>query len=73
MAGLKRVQFWMTPKQKKNLDDLKESTEAPSNSEVVKKALAVYAAVLTEVEAGNALLTRDIDGKIQPFWGRALL
>lgn len=68
MVELQRIQFWMTPTMIKRVNDLKDRTEAQSNSVVMKKALTVYDSVLREVEAGNALLTRNIDGVIQPFW-----
>ena len=46
---------------------LKESTEAASYAEVVKNALRLYEAMITEVNNGNELLLKTKDGSSAPY------
>lgn len=66
-AALKRVQFDLTEKSMGRLQELKAKTEAASYAEVVKNALRLYDAVISETESGNAFMVRTPSGEMKEY------
>jgi metal-responsive CopG/Arc/MetJ family transcriptional regulator len=54
-APVQRIQIDLTEKAKERLHKLREDTEAASYSEVIKRALILYARVQEEQEKGGQL------------------
>jgi hypothetical protein len=63
---LKRVQMDLPPKSLDRLKRLQEVTEASSYAEVIRNALRLYEAIVTESENGGELMLRR-EGLIQPL------
>lgn len=64
---MKRVQFDLPEKSMERLQELKTKTEAASYAEVVKNALRLYEAVITEAEAGNTFFVRLPNGSSREY------
>jgi hypothetical protein len=67
MTVAKRVQLDLPEKSLQRLQDLKTKTEAASYAEVIKNALRLYDAVITEAEAGNTFMVRNADGQTKEY------
>ena len=52
----------VSPKVKDQLTDLATRTEAPTLTEVVRRALALYDLVVEHQDEGGSLVFRDSDG-----------
>lgn len=63
-ADRDRLHLALTPRQKERLEFLREATEAPSNTDVIRNALRLYDALVQEVQNGNEVLVRDKDGNL---------
>ena len=57
-----RVSLRLSKEAKARLDDVSERTEAGSPTEVVRRALALYDALLDQKEQGRKVILRDDDG-----------
>ena len=67
----KLLQLEMPQKAYDRLKLLKEKTEAPSYSEVIKNALKLYEAMIEETENGGFIYTKSSDGvetRIKPVF-----
>jgi len=62
----KRIQMDMPPTSVTRLKALKEKTESSSYSEVIRNALRLYEAIISEVESGGQLLIQR-DGKTSEY------
>lgn len=62
-----RVQFDVSSKSMERLVALKEKIEANSYAEVVKNALRLYEALITEADNGSQFLVKSKDGNVTPF------
>ena len=51
----------------RRLSDLKEVTEAPSYTEVIKNALRLYEDVINEAQEGNKFFLKDKDGNVVEY------
>lgn len=61
-----RIQFDLKQRSMERLKDLKETTEAASFAEVVRRALQLYEALVVEVESGSKVyVEREEDGKVE--------
>lgn len=60
-GGLRRVQMDLPARSFERLERLRDVTEAASYAEVMRNALRLYEAMITEVEAGNAILIKRGD------------
>lgn len=67
MGTVKRIQLDLPEKSLGRLQELKAKTEATSYAEVIKNALRLYEAVVTEVEAGNAFMVKTPDGALKEY------
>jgi hypothetical protein len=65
--GTKRVQLDLPERSMQRLQDLKRKTEASSYAEVIKNALRLYDAIITEAEAGSSFLIRDAAGQNKEY------
>lgn len=63
---LKRVQMDMPVRSIERLKRLQSVTEAASYAEVVRNALRLYEALISEVEAGHEIMIRR-EGQIAPY------
>ena len=63
----KRVQLDLTENAMKRLHDLKEVTEAPSYTEVVKNALRLYEDVINEAQQGKKFFSKGQGGEIVEY------
>lgn len=59
----KRVQIDLQEQSMAQLNELRRRTEAASYSEVVRRAIRLYEAVLDEADAGNKLFVRRPEGE----------
>lgn len=66
-ALLKRVQFDLPEKSMARLQELKVKTDASSYAEVVKNALRLYEAVISEAQAGNKFMIKDSSGSFKEY------
>lgn len=57
-SGVRRVQMDMPAKSFERLERLRDVTEAASYAEVMRNALRLYEAMISEVEAGNEILIK---------------
>lgn len=62
-----RVQLEMPPQAMERLQRLKDKTEAASYAEVLRNALRLYEALITEAERGAELSVRSPDGTVTPY------
>ena len=62
-----RVQLELGPRSMERLNALKTLTESTSYAEVMRKALAVYSEVTTDLAAGCEMMIRYPDGSILPY------
>jgi len=62
----KRIQMDMPPTSVTRLKALQEITESSSYSEVIRNALRLYEAIISEVESGGQLLIKK-DGNTSEF------
>ncbi len=62
-----RVQLEMPPQAMERLQGLKERTEAASYAEVIRNALRLYEALVTEAEMGREFAIKSPDGVISPY------
>ena len=62
-----RVQFDLPPCSMKRLTTLKHKIEASSYAEVIRSALRLYEAVISEKEAGSEFLIRNSTGDVSVF------
>jgi Arc/MetJ-type ribon-helix-helix transcriptional regulator len=62
MTNVKRVQLDLPERSMARLQELRSKTEASSYAEVVKNALRLYEAIVTETEAGKKFFLRSPDG-----------
>lgn len=63
----KRVQFELPERSLSRLQELKEKTESASYTEVVKNALRLYEAVISETEMGHSFLVKDKEGNLKEY------
>ena len=63
----KRLNLELSEKTQTRLQDLKSKTEATSYAEVIKNALRLYEAVISEAEAGNAFMVREPSGQMKEY------
>jgi hypothetical protein len=64
-TGKVRLNLEMSETVRHKLEDLQRRTDAPSLSEVIRKALAVYDLVWSAVDEGRQIVIRDDDGAEQ--------
>lgn len=62
-----RVQLEMPPQAMERLQRLKDKTEAASYAEVLRNALRLYEALITEAERGAEFAVRGPDGSLTPY------
>ena len=62
-----RLTLELPEKTKARLENLKVKTEATSSAEVIKSALRLYEAVISEVEAGNSFMVREPSGQMKEY------
>ena len=62
-----RVQLEMPPQAMDRLQRLKDRTEAASYAEVIRNALRLYEALVTEAEMGREFAIKSPDGVISPY------
>ena len=67
MRGTTRVQLEMPPQAMERLQRLKDKTEAASYAEVLRNALRLYEALISETESGRELSVRGPDGVMTPY------
>lgn len=60
-----RMQLVLPPRSAERLDLLKDLTESTSYAEVVRNALRVYEALVTEAREGNEVLIRYPAGEVE--------
>jgi hypothetical protein len=65
--GTTRVQLELPQKSMDRLRKLKDITEAGSYAEVLKNALRLYEAVISEVNQGNEIMIKDKSGEVRPY------
>lgn len=65
--NLKRIQMDLPEKSLARLQELKEKTEAVSYAEVMKNALRIYDALISEAEAGNTFQVRTPSGEVKEY------
>ncbi len=63
----KRVQLDLPEKALLRLQALRTKTEASSYAEVIKNALRLYEAVISESERGNTFLVREPSGQTKEY------
>ena len=61
-AEYERLALKIHPRLKRRLEKLQEETMAESISQVIRRALAVYDALLTHEKSGGQILVRDNNG-----------
>lgn len=61
--GKTRVQLDLPPTSMERLRVLREKTEAGNYAEVLRNALRLYEALVSEAEKGGDVLVRDKEGK----------
>jgi len=61
------VQLELPEKSMERLTALKDATEAASYAEVIKNALRLYEAVISETENGSEFLIMRKDGTVAPY------
>lgn len=62
-----RVQLEMPPQAMERLQRLKDRTEAASYAEVIRNALRLYEALVSEAEQGREFAIKTPDGVITPY------
>lgn len=62
-----RVQLELPPRSMERLNHLKEATEAASYAEVVRNAIRLYEAMVSEAQQGRKFLIKDPSGTITPY------
>lgn len=62
-----RVQLELPPRSMERLSKLKESTEAASYAEVIRNAIRLYEAMVSEASAGREFYIKDKSGTITPY------
>ena len=67
MPSNTRVQFDLPEKSYARLQELKLKTEASSYAEVVKNALRLYEAIISEAEAGNSFFVKEPEGNLREY------
>jgi hypothetical protein len=67
MPTKQRVQLDLPEKSLARLQDLKLRTEATSYAEVIKNALRLYEALISEAAAGSTFLVRQPSGEMKEY------
>ena len=62
LARNARLQLLLPERSVDRLEALKETTEATSHAEVIRRALRIYEGLLAETEVGGILFVRRADG-----------
>lgn len=66
-ASVKRIQLDLPERALCRLQELKSKTEAASYAEVVRNALRLYEALITESESGGSFCVKDADGRLREY------
>lgn len=67
MTKTTRVQLELPPQSYERLNALKDKTEASSYAEVLKNALRLYEALITQQDAGRRLYVKGEDGVLVEY------
>lgn len=62
-----RLQLELPPRSMERLVKLKENTEAASHAEVIRNAIRLYEAMVSEAKAGREFFIKDPSGTIMPY------
>lgn len=66
-STVKRIQVDLPEKSLARLYDLKSKTEAGTYTEVIKNALKLYDAIVSEAEAGNTFMVKTATGELKEY------
>ena len=67
MTKTTRIQLELGPEAFKRLKALKEMTEAPSYTEVVRNSLRLYENLINKQNEGNKVYLKDKDGNLTEY------